>query len=248
MTNLGFTEAIPAHVHRRITPMPNLAWDRDTARHGPKGRVHLVYTIQEAEDLANTDIVYHYSDNAGAETGMGVSSWVPAPTSPPILVNHDDATTRSQFFPEIAVDPTTGDVAVAWHDARNDDGGSDSTANTETDLYVTAKLDADTAFLPNVRVSEGLSWAVSSDNSHGDYIGLAFHDGVIHPVWVDNSNSTLDNPDHPLPGPTCGGVPCMDPYTSAVVLPEPDAASQVAAGAFALLALARRRQRTDREV
>ena len=41
--------------------------------------------------------------------------------SAPVRVN-DDATTRSQFLPYVALDATTGAVAVGFHDCRNDNG------------------------------------------------------------------------------------------------------------------------------
>lgn len=93
-----------------------------------------------------------------------------------------------------------------------------------------------------MRVSQELSKEVSSTNSYGDYIGLAFHAGSIYPVSADNSNKTGDNPDDP-PGPACGSEPCMDPYVATVFVPEPAAVNQFGAGAIALVGLASRRAR-----
>jgi hypothetical protein len=63
---------------------------------------------------------------------------------------------------------------------------------------------------PNQVVSAGTSNAPASDNGIelGDYTGLDFVGGVLHPLWADNSNSTGDNP---------GGVRhTLDMYTASV--------------------------------
>jgi len=139
---------------------------------------------------------------------------------------------------------------VAWHDARNDDGGVDDLANTETELYMALWLHGEAGFQPGVRVSGAPSLPTDQQNSHGDYLGLAFHGGVAHPAWVDNSDFTLDNPDAdgclppcPPEEPDCDrGPPCMDPYVATV--PEPGGAVQWLAGITALLALGWRRRRS----
>src|SRR5205814_2087096 len=77
-----------------------------------------VYTDETPDESNNTDVFLRYSDNDG-------QSW-----SPPTRVN-DDSTLNSQFFPRIAVDPVTGNVAVSWYDARNDTG---VTGNGSKDL------------------------------------------------------------------------------------------------------------------
>ena len=80
-------------------------WD---ATGGPfNNRIYLVYTDETVNENNDTDILVRTSTDDGA-------TW-----SAPVRVN-DDATTRSQFLPYIALDRTTGTVAVGFHDARND--------------------------------------------------------------------------------------------------------------------------------
>ena len=86
---------------------PGLAWDRTTGAH--RGRVYLVYTLEEKNESDDTNIYVRYSDDDGR------------PWSAPKRVN-DDTGTNSQFMSKIALDPTTGEVAVVWYDARNDLG------------------------------------------------------------------------------------------------------------------------------
>ena len=69
----------------------------------------------------------------------GIPTTVGPPGAPAVRVN-DDATTNSQFLPKIALDPTTGDLAVVWYDSRNDlgtggPGDTDGIANDDAQLW-----------------------------------------------------------------------------------------------------------------
>jgi len=196
-------------------PLANLAWDRGS------GRIYLVSTSEEEppQNSNDTNIVLLTSDDDGA-------SW-----SAPKRVNDDPPVpgeVRSQFFPHVAVDQTTGHVAIGWQDPRNDDGGSDGTPNTETENYLAISTDSGATFA-NAAAADGFSKSTDTQTSHGDYEGVAFHNGIAYMAWADNSNTTGDNPD-----PDCGGgAPCMDIY-----VPEPTRSLQHLAGVAALLALA----------
>jgi hypothetical protein len=229
LTNIGFVEKIAPHMPRGITPLANLAWDLTT------GRVYLVSTREMPNDSDETDIVLLHSDDEGA-------TW-----SAPRNVNKDispPGEVRSQFFPHVAVDQTTGLVAVAWHDPRNDDGGVDGIPNTETEVYAAISADGGNYF-HELPVSSGFSRASDLpseiETSHGDYLGVAFHDDNIHVAWVDNSNSAGDNPDAGSP-PGCDPVLCMDAYTGRIPLPEPGSAMSSLAGVVVLWGLAMRRR------
>src|SRR5258708_21324772 len=106
-THVGGFDFIPAQPDRSIDAEPGLAWDRTGGPHS--GRVYLVYTLEQKNESDNTNIYVRYSDDQGV-------SW-----STPVRVN-DDTTTNSQFLPKIALDPTSGQIAVVWYDARNDLG------------------------------------------------------------------------------------------------------------------------------
>ena len=112
-SHVGGFDFIPAQPNRSIDAEANLAWDRSGGAHN--GRVYLVWTQETPNESDNTDIMLQRSNNNGA-------TWSPA-----IKLN-DDLTTNSQYNPAIALDQSTGDVAVSWYDTRNDLG----TAELET--------------------------------------------------------------------------------------------------------------------
>jgi hypothetical protein len=199
-------DQIPAQKTRGITPEPRLAIDYSQAH---PGRLYLVYTDGEpggalpTNKVKNTRIYVRFSDNGGG-------TWSPDPT----LVN-SDVPGVDHFLPSIAVDRKTGDVAVTWYDTRVDAGG------TRTQFYGAVSIDGGSHFLPDFLISSSLkgsddqplssvAGAYTNQFDYGDYTGLAFSNGILYPVWSDNSNSTLDNPQ------TNGGDgnPTFDVYTS----------------------------------
>jgi hypothetical protein len=201
-THVGGFDFIPAQPDRSVDAEPGLAWDRTGGAHN--GRVYLVYTLEQKNESDNTDIYVRYSDDNGA-------TW-----SAPVRVN-DDATANSQFLPKISLDPTTGHVAVAWYDARNDlgaggSGDTDGLPNDDAQFWGAFSSDG-RSFSQNVRISAGTSNSADAHNGidYGDYSGMAYYGGVAHPAWADNSNSTGNNPD--------GALHQLDVYTAAVPAP-----------------------------
>jgi hypothetical protein len=188
-TNVGGTAAIPPQPGpfnvggRTIDAEANLAYDDTGGLHN--GRSYMVYTDRSSVPPAannNTDIFVIYSDNDG-------TSW-----SAPVRVNDDPSsgtTGATQYLPAIALDQTTGDVAVSWYDTRNSGTG------TTRDTYASVSLDGGNTWLPNVRLSAALSnplaAAVGTFNS-GDLDLMSYANGVFYRSWSDNSNSTGDNP------------------------------------------------------
>ena len=188
-THIGGFDFIPAQPDRSVDAEPGLAWDRTTGRHA--GRVYLVYTIENKNESDDTNVEVRYSDDSGA-------TW-----SSPARVNND-TTRNSQFLPKIGLDPTSGQIGVIWYDARNDlgqggSGDTDGVANTDAQVWGAFSRDGNT-FTPNLRISAGTSNAPDSGNGidYGDYSGVAFYGGVLHPAWSDNSNSDGLNPDGKL--------------------------------------------------
>ncbi len=188
--NMSGFYSIPAQSSRTIDPEPGLAWDRSGGAHN--GRLYFVYANTPSIGSADTNIFVIFSDNNG-------TSW-----SSPVRVN-DDAGTNSQFLQRIALDQTTGKIAVTWHDARN------SATNTTAQFWG-ATSDDGTTFSANFQISAGTSNAATSGSiiDFGDYTGLAYQEGVFYPTWADNSNSTGDNPN--------GVNAAFDVYTAAVVV------------------------------
>jgi hypothetical protein len=202
-THVGGFDFIPAQPDRSVDAESGLAWDRTGGAHN--GRVYLVYTLEQKKESDNTDIYVRYSDDNGA-------TW-----SEPKRVN-DDATVNSQFLPKIALDQTTGKIAVVWHDARNDlgtggSGDTDGLPNDDAQFWGSFSTDGGASFSPNIQISAGTSNSHDSGNSidYGDYTGLSFYGGNVHPAWADNSDSTGTNPD--------GALHQLDIYTAAVVAP-----------------------------
>ena len=202
-THVGGFDFIPPQPDRSIDGESGLAWDRTGGPHA--GRVSLVYTRENPNESDDTDIYVRHSDDGGATWSDGVR------------VN-DDRTTNSQILPKISLDPTTGDLAVAWYDSRNDlgtggPGDTDGIAGDDAQFWGAFSTDGGTSFGPNIQISAGTSNSRDSGNGidYGDYSGLSFFGGIAHPAWSDNSNSTGTNPD--------GALHQLDIYTAAVPRP-----------------------------
>lgn len=96
----------------------------------------------------------------------------------------------------------TGNVFLSWYDARNDVGpggiNSDGVQNTDVQVFMSVSTDGGLSFMTNLQVSAGASNQVRDvadfGNDFGDYAGIAAYNDVAYVVWVDNSNSTGNNP------------------------------------------------------
>ena len=184
-SSVGFAQPIPAQPGRTIDVEAGFAWDRSCGPH--RGRLYMVYTDRPASDMNNTDIYVMHSDNNG-------STW-----SNPLKIN-TDSTTTSQFLPRIALDQTSGNVAVSWYDCR-----ADTAYNRKTQFYAAVSSDGGETFSANILLEPGQSdrSLVSPELGcqswdYWDYSGLAYHGGYFYPAWADNSNATGGNPDGTL--------------------------------------------------
>jgi hypothetical protein len=195
----------------RITPEPdrtidaeaNLAWDRSGGAHN--GRAYLVWTQETPGESDNTDIELQHSDDNGA-------TWSPAVRA------NDDHTVNSQYMPAIALDQTTGKVALSWYDTRNDlgsggSGDTDGIPNDDFQVWATYSTNGGATLAPNFRVSAGTSNAIDANSFFdlGDYTHDAFAGGTFWPAWSDNSNSTGTNPN--------GALHQLDLYTAKIPIP-----------------------------
>jgi hypothetical protein len=202
-SRVGGFDYIAPQPDRSVDAEANLAWDRSGGPHS--GRVYAIWTQEVKNESDNMDIEFQYSDDGGA-------TWSSA-----VRLN-DDQTMNSQFNPAVAVDQTSGSVAVSWYDARNDlgtggSGDTDGVRNDDVQIWATFSADGGASIAPNFRVSEGTSNVLYAETSfdYGDYTHAAFQSGVFRPAWSDNSNSTGDNPD--------GTLHMLDLYTAAISLP-----------------------------
>ena len=222
-TNVGGFDFIPAQSERSIDAEAGLVWD---ATGGPfNNRIYLVYTDETVNENNDTDILVRTSTDDG-------TTW-----SAPVRVN-DDATTNSQFLPYITLDPTTGTVAVGFHDCRNDNGvpgpgGTNMIPNDDAEYYGTFSTDGGATWAPNVRLSGGFSNATASGNGidYGDYVGLDARAGKLYAMWADNANCDGTNPNGTLhqfdlyanPLMLTGGTPSPTPTASPSPTPTPTA-------------------------
>jgi hypothetical protein len=203
-TTVGGFRPIPAQPSRTVDAEIGLAYDNTEGPHC--GRLYMVYSDAPTTTSNDLNIFSRFSDNDGA-------TWSSA-----VRVN-TDAGANSQFFPKLALDPTTGNIGIVWYDCRN------SPSNNRVELWGTVSLDGGLTFLPEVKISTGSTSGVGlgSGNELGDYIGLDFYNNVLYPVWADNSNSTGDNPN---------GTANLDFYGAAVtVVPSHSVPSLVIASA-----------------
>ena len=182
-THVNATFHIPAQPGS-ITTDASLAWDTGGGRY--HGRVYAVWT-QAPLHSSNTNVMVQHSRDNG-------NTWTPA-----VRLN-DDHTLNSQFFPAIAVDQATGDVAASWYDCRNDrgqggPGDPDGIPNNDTQTWATYSANGGVTFTPNFRVSKGTTSARDAGSFFGDYTQAAFQSHLFYPAWTDNSDSTGTNPD-----------------------------------------------------
>jgi hypothetical protein len=202
-SRVGGFDPIPAQPDRTIDDEANLAWERSGGAHN--GRAYLVWTQESPNSGNNTDIELQHSDNNGA-------SWSPA-----VKLN-DDHTVNSQYNPAIALDQTTGNVALSWYDTRNDlgtggSGDTDGIPNDDFQVWGTYSTNGGATFASNFRISAGTSNAIDANSFFdvGDYTHAAFVGGTFWPAWSDNSNSTGTNPD--------GTLHQFDLYTAKISIP-----------------------------
>src|SRR6266581_1925984 len=136
-----------------------------------------------------------------------------------VMVTYQDQTNGqggSHIY--IAVDQSTGDLAVSWYDCRKDlgaggPGDTDGIPNDDAQIWATDSTDGGVTFAPNFQVSTGTFNAPDAQSSfdYGDYTHAAFQSHRFYPAWSDNSNSTGQNPD--------GALHQLDLFTAKVVIP-----------------------------
>jgi hypothetical protein len=144
----------------------------------------MVYTDWLTSGQTNTDIYVNHSDDNGV-------TWTNA------LKINTDSTSTSQFLSRIAVDPTSGKVAVSWYDCRGD-----PTSNRATRVFAAVSSDGGATFSSsNLQLELGQSDITLIDQGNTglfdyyDYTGLAYYGGYFYSAWADNSNATGNNPD-----------------------------------------------------
>jgi hypothetical protein len=188
----GIYPTTPQPVHG-IDAGLTIAYDLSNGPH--RGRVYLLKSDTEPFGNPETDLFAQFSDDNG-------TTW-----SSDALVD-DSGGTSVLFNTRVAVDPTTGVVAMSWLDTRNDPGSgpgdTDGKLNTDVEMFGTISTDGGNTFLKNVQISSGPSNAIAAGNGtdnngfdFGDYTGLAYYDNVFLTAWPDNSKTLAGNPNRP---------------------------------------------------
>ena len=175
---LPFDIAIPAESFRGALVYPSLGVDVSSGPH--RGRIYCSWMDLTPANV--TDIFISYSDNNGA-------SW-----STPTRVPDQFTFPVDRFNHWMSIDPTNGDVNVAFYDTRNDTTG----ARFQTDYYLARSTNGGVSFpAADIRVSTVSSNehdcngifpcdGINYGNQQGDYEGLVSFNGTSYPIWTDS--------------------------------------------------------------
>jgi hypothetical protein len=175
---LPFDIAIPAESFRGALVYPSLGVDVSNGPH--RGRIYCSWMDLTVANV--TDIFISYSDNNGA-------TW-----STPTRVTDQFTFPVDRFNHWMSIDPTNGDVNVAFYDTRNDTTG----ARFQTDYYLARSTNGGVSFpAADVRVSTVSSNehdcngifpcdGINYGNQQGDYEGLVSFNGTSYPIWTDS--------------------------------------------------------------
>ena len=148
----------------------------DTSRGPYSGRVYVTYAQTEFQgDEGAAVAVFNSRLRALAgypATGHGLQV-APTPKG-----QHAD-----QFWPQSAVDPSTGAVWLCFYDTRGDPDRKQSfySCTVSQDGGKTWAPPIHAASVPSDETQPGASAGV-----YGDYEGLAVANGVAHPIWTDS--------------------------------------------------------------
>src|SRR5262249_17176998 len=115
----------------------------------------------------------------------------------------DQATGRTQFQPEVAVDQATGTLVLSWRDARDDAANSGVAPNTTASIDGGQPFSAQNYANPQVTAVDAITGQTNvlgpkADNQggangqreaafgYGTQMGLAVSDGQVYPFWTGN--------------------------------------------------------------
>jgi hypothetical protein len=175
---LRFDIPIPAESFRGALVYPSLGVDDSNGPH--RGRIYCSWMDLTPANV--TDIFISYSDNNGA-------TW-----STPTHVPDQFTFPVDRFNHWMSIDPTNGDVNVAFYDTRNDTTG----ARFQTDYYLARSTNGGASFpAADIRVSTVSSNehdcngifpcdGINYGNQQGDYEGLVSFNGTSYPIWTDS--------------------------------------------------------------
>jgi subtilisin-like proprotein convertase family protein len=172
------------------------------------GYLNIENPVGITNPTTNTDIFLSYSDNGGlswnglVEVNDDASIVDGFTQSNENTLPGDQATGRTQFLPEVAVDQATGTLVVSWRDARDD------AANSRVATYITTSIDGGQTFSPQTYANpqviavDAITGKTNvlgpkADNQGGSnaqrdsgfgygQMGLAVSGGQLFPIWAGN--------------------------------------------------------------
>jgi subtilisin-like proprotein convertase family protein len=181
LTGFSGANTPPVADQRGIAPFG--AVDVDNSGGACDGTLYATFGDYTSGGATETDIWVTKSTNGG-------TTW-----SAPVKVNDDGLAGRTQFHPFLQVDPSNGNVVVAWHDARNDAN------NRKVEIFTSRSTNCGTSFEANTKASQpsaefnnsGISYTDENStdnpnrnpNQYGEYMGLDVKNGKAYVAWVD---------------------------------------------------------------
>ena len=163
---------------RRMNSYPVIDVDRSNGAN--RGMIYLAWA--EARNGIDADVlVARMPPPNGDHPNMGHPLNV-------VRANNDGAG-ADQFFPRLSIDPTNGQVEIAFYDRRNDPSGNN------LDVYLARSTDGGESFSENLRISSASfdatiqSSIVQAGSASliglGDYIALEALNGKANLMWAD---------------------------------------------------------------
>jgi hypothetical protein len=131
-----------------------LAWDRTGGQFN--GRVYVTYTDAPSPRSVTTDLFERFSDDNGV-------TW-----SRPIKIN-DNTVSDAVFLPSLAIDQTTGVLAIQFYDTRMDQGQGgpldpSGSALDDAQVWASASFNGGASWDNNVQISAETSSSSLSEN------------------------------------------------------------------------------------
>ena len=154
----------------RVASFPSMAVDRSGGAND--GTIYITWPQRNVTPAgSDPDIVLIKSTDGG-------TTW-----SSPVRVNDDPLNNgKDQYYPWMTVDQTSGQAMIVFYDSRE-------TTNDSTGVWMATSVNGGTTW-ENFRVSDenfrpkpisGLAGGYQ-----GDYIGIAAHNDVAYPYWMDD--------------------------------------------------------------
>ena len=140
----------------------------DTSHEATRGNIYVFWGDQR-NGIDNSDVFIKKSTDGGNTWGA-------------LVKVNNDATTRHQFFPWLAIDQTTGFLYAVFYDRRN-------TIGSITDVYAARSTDGGDTWI-NFKISE-TSFTPTASVFFGDYTNIAAFNHKIYPIWMRLDNTTL---------------------------------------------------------